>query len=687
MATKKTEEQHEQTQQHQEELPPIDKWIESIKFKTTEEIKVPESLLDQVIGQDQTVAIVKKAAEQKRHVMLIGDPGTGKSMVARAMTEFLPKGELEDIIVYPNNEDTNTPTIRVVPAGKAHEIVKAQREDARRKVEQQNTMILGIVLMIIIFSLIGAITTGHYEYAIFGFIAAVLVYLIVARGGFSQRKELQMIPKILVAHEKNDVPPFIDATAAHSGALLGDVRHDPFQSAGLETPPHQLVEAGAIHRAHKGVLYIDEINTLSLPSQQHLLTAIQEKKFQITGQSERSFGAMVKTEPAPCDFILVSAGNLDALNGMHPALRSRIRGYGYESYLNSVMDDTQENREKLIRFVAQEVKKDGKIAHFDKAAVAEIIHEDQRRAGRKGKLSLRLRELGGLIRVAGDIAYERKEKPVTQQHVLAAKQIARSLEQQVADRALESQKSYRSFRTLGEEVGVVNGLAVHSADPSMSEFSGLVLPIVAEVTPAGSQSEGKVIATGKLGDIAKESVQNISAIIKKYMGRDISKHDIHIQFIGTYEGVEGDSASISLITAVISAMENVPVRQDVAMTGSISIRGTVLPIGGVTAKIEAAAEAGMKTVLIPKANLNDVLIEDKYKDKIEIIPVETLTDVLQNALVGEGKEDLLRKLKEMRPPKIIGKLETETDHKIRTPVKSEEKKAKKQLSPDEQKKK
>lgn len=663
MAKKQTADQIEQHEQGKEELPPINVWIQDIKFTTTEEIKVPESLLDQVIGQDQTVAIVKKAAEQKRHVMLIGDPGTGKSMVARAMTEFLPKGELEDIIVYPNSEDTNTPTIRVVPAGKANEIIKTQREDAKRKVEQQNSMILGIVLLIVTLSLIGAIITGRFEYAIFGVIAAVMVYLIVARGGFSQRRELQMIPKLLVSHEKNDLPPFIDATAAHSGALLGDVRHDPFQSAGLETPPHQLVEAGAIHRAHKGVLYIDEINTLGLPSQQHLLTAIQEKKFQITGQSERSFGAMVKTEPAPCDFILVSAGNLDALNGMHPALRSRIRGYGYESYLNSVMDDTQENREKLIRFVAQEVKKDGKISHFDKEAVAEIIHEAQRRAGRKGKLSLRLRELGGLIRVAGDIAYERKDKIITPQHVIEAKRIARSLEQQVADRALESQKSYRSFRTLGEEVGVVNGLAVHSADPSMSEFSGLVLPIVAEVTPAGSQSEGKVIATGKLGDIAKESVQNISAIIKKYMGRDISKHDIHIQFIGTYEGVEGDSASISLITAVISAMENVTVRQDVAMTGSISIRGTVLPIGGVTAKIEAAAEAGIKTVLIPKANLNDVLIEDKYKTIIEIIPVETLTDVLQNALVGNGKEELLRKLKEMRPPKIIGKVELESERK------------------------
>jgi len=689
MVTTVIEQQTEQKEQQKEALPPIDKWIENISFETTESIKVPETLIDQVIGQDQTVAIVKKAAEQKRHVMLIGDPGTGKSMVARAMTEFLPKGELEDIIVYPNNEDTNTPTIRVVPAGKSKEIVKAQREEARKKVEQQNSILLGIVVVIILFAVIVSFSTDppHPEWAIFGIIAAVMVYLLVARGGFSQRRELQIIPKILVAHDKNEMPPFIDATAAHSGALLGDVRHDPFQSAGLETPPHQLVEAGAIHRAHKGVLYIDEINTLSLPSQQHLLTAIQEKKFQITGQSERSFGAMVKTEPAPCDFILVSAGNLDALNGMHPALRSRIRGYGYESYLNSVMDDNQENREKLIRFVAQEVKKDGKIPHFNKEAVAEIIHEDQRRAGRKGKLSLRLRELGGLIRVAGDIAYDKGDKLVTKQHVLEAKRTARSLEQQVADRALESQKSYRSFGTTGVEVGAVNGLAVHSADPSMSEFSGLVLPIVAEVTPSGSQSEGKVIATGKLGDIAKESVQNISAIIKKYMGRDISTHDIHIQFIGTYEGVEGDSASISLITAVISAMENVPVRQDIAMTGSISIRGTVLPIGGVTAKIEAAAEAGLKTVLIPKANLNDVLIEDQYKEKIQIIPVETLSDVLENALVGEGKEELLRKLKEMRPPKIIGKVESESERIIRTPIKSEEKPQKKPLEYHEQEKK
>lgn len=647
-----------------EDLPPIDEWIKEQEFETTAEIKVPEKLIDQVIGQDKAVEVVKKAAKQKRHVMLIGDPGTGKSMIARAMTEFLPKEELEDILVYPNPDDPNTPLIRVVPAGKAKEIVKKKKIEAKKKAEQQSSFAMSLVVLIILASIFFAFTSNHPEYALFGILAGIMIYIFLTRGAVPHRVELQNVPKILVAHDKDDKPPFVDATAAHSGALLGDVRHDPFQSAGLETPPHQLVEAGAIHRAHKGVLYIDEINTLSLQSQQHLLTAIQEKKFQITGQSERSFGAMVKTEPVPCDFILVSAGNLDALQGMHPALRSRIRGYGYEVYLNSTMDDTDENRKKLIRFVAQEVVKDGRIPHFDKWAVAEVIREAQRRAGKKGKLSLRLRELGGLVRVAGDIAREEGAEVVTAEHVIRAKRIAKSLEHQIADRAIEIRKEYKSFKTEGAEVGVVNGLAVHSADPSLSEYAGLVLPIVAEVTPAGSRSEGRIIATGKLGEIAKESVLNVSAIIKKYMGRDISNHDIHIQFIGTYEGVEGDSASISVITAVISALENVMVRQDTAMTGSLSIRGTVLPVGGVTAKVEAAAEAGIKRVIIPKANLNDVLIDDRYKGKIEIIPVETLKDVLEHALIGEGKEELLRKFSQMRPPKVSGKVELESEKKL-----------------------
>ena len=90
----------------------------------------------------------------------------------------------------------------------------------------------------------------------------------------------------------------------------------------------------------KVCLFIDEINTLGPHSQQNLLTALQEGEFPITGQSERSSGAMVRTEPVPCKFVMVAAGNLDAIQGMHPALRSRIRGYGYEVYMSESMPDT-----------------------------------------------------------------------------------------------------------------------------------------------------------------------------------------------------------------------------------------------------------------------------------------------------------------------------------------------------------
>ena len=425
-------------------LSTINGWIDQQDIKESNEVDIPELLMDQVIGQEHTVDVVRQAAHQKRHVMLIGDPGTGKSMIARAMTEFLPAEELEDLLVYANNDDSNVPHIRIVPTGKGKEIVDSMKSEARRRQQQQSQMMATILALIVGGALIGAIMMGDLTIALFGIIAAAMIYLIGARGGLMQKREEREVPKLLVSHDKGDLPPFIDATAAHSGALLGDVRHDPFQAGGLETPAHLRVEAGAIHKAHKGVLYVDEINTLSLPSQQHLLTAIQEKKFQITGRSERSSGAMVKTDDVPCDFVLVCAGNLDALEGMHPALRSRIRGYGYEIYLKSDMDDDDENRKKLVRFVAQEVAKDKKIPHFDKLAITEIIREAQRRAGRKGKLSLRLRDLGGLVRAAGDLAVREEKDVVSAEDVIRAKKLSSSLEQQVAERYLQRKKTYQS---------------------------------------------------------------------------------------------------------------------------------------------------------------------------------------------------------------------------------------------------
>lgn len=420
--------------------------------------------------------------------------------------------------------------------------------------------------------------------------------------------------------------------------MFGDVRHDPLQSGGLGTPAHLRVEAGAIHRSNKGVLFLDEVSSLGPRSQQELLTAMQEKKYSITGQSEMSSGAIVKTEPVPADFVLVAAGNLIDIQKMHPALRSRIRGNGYEIYMDDTMPDNKENEWKLVKFVAQEVKKDGKIPHFTKEAVEELVEEGRRKSGRKKRLSLRFRELGGLVRAAGDVAREEGAKFVELKHVTKAKGVARTLEQQVSQQIIDVRKDYKVFRNRGYAVGKVNGLAV-MGDGS----SGIIMPIVAEVTPASSKSEGKLIATGKLGKIAKEAVENVSAIIKKHIGKDVSQYDMHVQFLQTYEGVEGDSASISIAVSVISAMEGVAVDQSLAMTGSLSVRGEVLPVGGITAKIEAAIDAGMKKVIIPKANEGDVYLGKEKSGKIRIIPVSNIIEVLQESLKESGRKDELIK--------------------------------------------
>ncbi|WP_255193861.1 ATP-dependent protease LonB [Natronobeatus ordinarius] len=608
-----------------------DDLVGGLKIDSTEDIEVPDRLVDQVIGQDEARDIIIKAAKQRRHVMMIGSPGTGKSMLAKAMSQLLPKEDLQDVLVYHNPDDGNAPKVRTVPAGKGEQIIEAHKEEARKRNQMRSILMWIIIAIVIVYSiLVGTI--------LLGIIAAGVIWLIFR---YTSRGTDAMVPNMIVNNGDQRTAPFEDATGAHAGALLGDVRHDPFQSGGMETPSHDRVEPGSIHKSNKGVLFVDEINTLDVRTQQKLMTAIQEGEFAITGQSERSSGAMVQTEPVPCDFIMIAAGNLDAMENMHPALRSRIKGYGYEVYMEDTIEDTPEMRRKYARFIAQEVERDGRLPHFTREAVEEVLLEAKRRAGRKEHLTLHFRNLGGLVRVAGDIARAEDAEFTTRDHVLQAKNRSRSIEQQLADDYIERRKDYELQVTEDGVEGRVNGLAV------MGEDSGIMLPVMAEIAPA--QGGGKVIATGQLKEMAEESVQNVSAIIKKFSDVDLSEKDVHIQFVQAgQQGVDGDSASITVATAVISALEDIPVDQSIAMTGSLSVRGDVLPVGGVTHKIEAAAKAGCEKVIIPKTNEQDVMIEDEYDEMIEIIPVSNISEVLEVALIGEPEKDsLLARLKQI----------------------------------------
>ena len=181
-----------------------------------------------------------------------------------------------------------------------------------------------------------------------------------------------------------------------------------------------------------------------------------------------------------------------------------------------------------------------------------------------------------------------------------------------------------------DEIGLVNGLAVtmYGGDLLTSEVS-----IVA--------GKGKLVLTGKLGDVMQESAQAAISYVRSRgpslgLDRDFyQRADIHVHLPEGAIPKDGPSAGITLATAIVSALSRVPVRRDVAMTGEITLRGKVLPIGGLKEKTLAAHRAGIKTFILPKDNAKDISeLPQKVRDDLQLIPVSSMDEVLKIALTG-----------------------------------------------------
>lgn len=189
---------------------------------------------------------------------------------------------------------------------------------------------------------------------------------------------------------------------------------------------------------------------------------------------------------------------------------------------------------------------------------------------------------------------------------------------------------FRHGEIEGEDmVGVTTGLA-------WTEVGGELLNIEAVTFPG----KGKVSSTGKLGDVMKESIQAAEYFIKSrasvlgISSDSLNKHDIHVHVPEGATPKDGPSAGIAMVTSMVSALTGNPVRHDVAMTGELTLRGRVLPIGGLKEKLLAAVRAGIKTAIIPKDNVKDLAdVPENVKNSLTIIPVQMIDEVLIQALV------------------------------------------------------
>jgi ATP-dependent Lon protease len=230
----------------------------------------------------------------------------------------------------------------------------------------------------------------------------------------------------------------------------------------------------------------------------------------------------------------------------------------------------------------------------------------------------------------------------------------------VTRRNLEKFAGVRRFRYGEVEetdlVGVTTGLA-------WTEVGGELLSIEAVTVPG----KGKVTATGKLGDVMKESVQAAESYVKSrsyafgIAPSIFEKKDIHVHVPEGATPKDGPSAGVAMVTSIVSVLTGIPVRKDLAMTGEITLRGRVLPIGGLKEKLLAALRGGLKTVLIPKENEKDLAeIPDNVKRGMTIVPVASADELLQHALVSplvpiawieesEGAPRVLPKVEEDRP--------------------------------------
>lgn len=392
--------------------------------------------------------------------------------------------------------------------------------------------------------------------------------------------------------------------------LLGSV-HDPiYQGAKREMADHSIPEPkpGLVTEAHGGVLFIDEIGEMDPILQNKLLEVLEEKRVRFESSyydpDDPNVPKYIKKlfeEGAPADFILIGATTRDP-EEINPALRSRAAEIFFDPL----------SRAEIETIVVQAAERLGVTLASDvPSVISEYTNE-----GRKAT---------GLLADAYGLAlYDQDEASVTSDGRPVVHVTTAHVREAIRTSRLAPSVSTRASKTL--EVGRIFGMGV-------SRFLGTLIEIEAVAFPAREAGKGTLRFNQTAGSMAKDSFFNAASVVRKVTGHNVADWDIHVNIVGGGK-IDGPSAGAAVVLAVVSAITNRPIRQDVAITGEISIQGRIKPVGGVYEKVFGAKQAGVSTVIVPARNVREVSTAGL---RVEIVPVNTVEEAIDVAFARTDK--------------------------------------------------
>jgi lon-related putative ATP-dependent protease len=414
---------------------------------------------------------------------------------------------------------------------------------------------------------------------------------------------------------------------------------------GVLTTDFTMIHSGSLHRANSGYLVLRTEVLLQNPlSWDSLKTALTSGQVTIEEPGERLGFITIKglkPEPIPLDVKVILIGNPLLYQMLYIYDMDFIELFKVKADFDTSMDRTEENMRKYAAFICAFCRKE-KLRHLDASAVAKIVEYSSRIAEDQGKLSTRFAEIADIIREANFYATHENAENVNANHVRKAieEKVYRSnlIQDKIQDMI---KRNFLLIDTEGEAIGQVNGLSVIG----LGDFAfGRPSRVTASIS-MGREGIIDIEREAKLGGpIHTKGVMILGGYLaEKYAQDKPLSLSARLVFEQSYEEVEGDSASSTELYAILSALSGLPIKQNIAVTGSVNQKGEVQAIGGVNEKIEGFYEVckakgltGKQGVLIPESNVQNLMLKEEIVDavkaeKFHIYPVKT---------IGEGIEIL-----------------------------------------------